>query len=133
MPAGCRAALSPPRGLIVQEWLEAQADPATLVQPFVNLRLGRLYKATYGQELKVQAIAERAEPYPAEVPPGVLFLTIGVDVQSGTVNPRLEASVLRCWARGGPPSTEAHEWSWEERRAAGAPGQGRATPRRARS
>ncbi|MGF7175857.1 phage terminase large subunit family protein [Azospirillum doebereinerae] len=85
--------------VIVQEWLEAQADPATLVQPFVNLRLGRPYKATYGQELKVQAIADRAEPYPAEVPPGVLFLTVGVDVQSGTVNPRLEASVYG-WGRG---------------------------------
>lgn len=85
--------------VIVQEWLEAQADPATLVQPFVNLRLGRPYKATYGQELKLSAFADRMEPYPAEVPPGALFLTVGVDVQSGTVNPRLEASVYG-WARG---------------------------------
>ena len=30
--------------ILVQEWLEAQADPATLVQPFVNLRLGRTYR-----------------------------------------------------------------------------------------
>lgn len=39
--------------ILVQEWLEAQDDPATLVQPFVNLRLGRTYRLTYGQELKL--------------------------------------------------------------------------------
>lgn len=85
--------------VIVQEWLEAQADPATLVQPFMNLRLGRPYRATYGQEVKSSSFIDRMEPYPAEVPAGVEFITVGVDVQSGTVNPRLEASVYG-WGRG---------------------------------
>jgi phage terminase large subunit GpA-like protein len=38
--------------VLVQEWLDAQDDPASLVQPFVNLRLGRTYRAVYGQEIK---------------------------------------------------------------------------------
>jgi phage terminase large subunit GpA-like protein len=85
---------------LVQEWVEAQADPATLVQPFVNLRLGRTYKLTYGQELKVERFATRREAYPAEMPPGVLFLTAGCDVQSGEgKDPRIEASVYG-WGRG---------------------------------
>lgn len=85
---------------IVQEWIEAQSDPATLVQPFVNLRLGRPYKLTYGQELKVERFETRREAYPAEMPPGVLFLTAGCDVQSGEgKDPRIEVSVYG-WGRG---------------------------------
>lgn len=85
---------------IVQEWIEAQSDPATLVQPFVNLRLGRPYKLTYGQELKVEKFANRLEAYPAEMPPGILFLTAGCDVQSGEgKDPRIEVSVYG-WGRG---------------------------------
>jgi phage terminase large subunit GpA-like protein len=85
---------------IVQEWVEAQSDPATLVQPFVNLRLGRAYKLTYGQELKVERFTGRREAYPAEMPPGVLFLTAGCDVQSGEgKDPRIEASIYG-WGRG---------------------------------
>lgn len=85
---------------IVQEWIDAQADPANLVQPFVNLRLGRPYKLTYGQELKVEQFAGRLEAYPSEVPPGVLFLTAGADVQSGEgKDPRIEVSVFG-WGRG---------------------------------
>lgn len=78
--------------VIVQEWLDAQDDPATLVQPFVNLRLGRTYRASYGQEVKAGKFLERAEDYGAEVPAWVRFLTLGGDVQSG-VNARIEASV----------------------------------------
>jgi terminase, large subunit len=86
--------------VIVQEWIEAQSDPATLVQPFVNLRLGRPYKLTYGQELKVERFTGRREAYPSELPPGVLFLTVGADVQSVEgVDPRIEASVYG-WGKG---------------------------------
>ncbi len=86
--------------ILVREWLEAQKDTATLVQPFVNLVKGWVYTATYGQELKVQVFAERTEPYPTEVPPGVRYLTAGVDVQSGEgIDPRLEASVYG-WGAG---------------------------------
>jgi terminase, large subunit len=107
--------------MIVQEWLEAQDDPATLVQPFVNLRLGRPYQVTYGQEIKASKFAERLEDYGAEVPNGVEFLTLGGDVQSGDLDPRIEASVygwgrgLECWLIGhfvlkGDPS-EPGVWS----------------------
>lgn len=108
--------------ILVREWLEAQRDTTSLVQPFVNLVLGRPYKATYGQELKVTAFVDRAEPYPTEVPPGVRFLTLGADVQSGQgVDPRIEASVYgwgagnECWLighwvfRGDPAQQEVWE------------------------
>lgn len=78
--------------VIVQEWLEAQDDPASLVQPFVNLRLGRPYRAAFGQEIKPASFLERVEEYGAEVPDWVSFLTLGGDVQSGT-NARIEGAV----------------------------------------
>lgn len=84
--------------VIVQEWLEAQDDPATLVQPFINLRLGMPYKARYGQEIKAEKFLERAGLYGAEVPDWVQFLTLGGDVQSG-LNARIEASIYG-WGRG---------------------------------
>ncbi len=84
--------------VIVKEWLDAQADPATLVQPFVNLRLGRTYRASYGQEIKASKFLERAEDYGAEVPAWVRFLTLGGDVQSGQ-NARIEASIYG-WGHG---------------------------------
>jgi phage terminase large subunit GpA-like protein len=91
---------------IVQEWLDAQEDPASLIQPFVNLRLGRPYKLVYGQEIKASRFLERIEPYPSEVPEGVEFLTLGGDIQSGVLDPRIEAAVygwgrgLECWLIG---------------------------------
>ena len=84
--------------IIVQEWLEAQDDPASLVQPFANLRLGRPYKARYGQEVKASKFLARSEIYGAEVPAWAEFLTVGVDVQSGA-KARLEAGVW-AWGRG---------------------------------
>ncbi len=78
--------------VIVQEWLEAQDDPANLVQPFVNLRLGRPYRQTYGQEIKPTAFLERCEEYGAEVPDFVTTLTLGGDVQSGA-NARIEGGI----------------------------------------
>lgn len=93
--------------VLVQEWIEAQQDIATLVQPFVNLRLGRPYKAAFGQELKIERFTERLEAYPCEVPPGVIYLTAGGDVQSGEgQDPRLEFSIYgwgagnECWLIG---------------------------------
>jgi len=93
--------------ILVREWLDAQKDPASLVQPFINLVLGLPYKATYGQELELSAFANRLEPYPTEVPAGVRFLTLGGDVQSKKgVDPRIEASVYgwgahnECWLIG---------------------------------
>lgn len=78
--------------VIVQEWLEALEDPANLVQPFNNLRLGRPHRQTFGQEIKPAAFLERREEYGAEVPDFVSFLTLGGDVQSGA-NARIEGAV----------------------------------------
>ncbi len=90
---------------IVQEWLDAQADPVNKVQPFVNLRLGRTYRASFGREVKASRFLERAELYGAEVPDGVQYLTLGGDVQSGE-DARIEGAVygwgrgLECWLIG---------------------------------
>lgn len=78
--------------VIVQEWLEAQDDPLSLIQPFVNLRLGRPFRATYGHEVQPASFLERLEEYGAEVPDWVTFLTFGGDVQSGA-NARIEGAV----------------------------------------
>ena len=84
--------------IIVKEWLDAQVDPASLVQPFVNLRLGRTYRASFGQEIRAGKFLERAEDYGAEVPAWVKFLSLGGDVQSG-LNARIEASIYG-WGPG---------------------------------
>lgn len=84
--------------VIVQEWLDAQEDPASLIQPFVNLRLGRTYRATYGQEIKASKFVERLEAYDGEVPSWVQYLTLGADVQSG-IDARIEAAVYG-WGPG---------------------------------
>jgi phage terminase large subunit GpA-like protein len=78
--------------VIVQQWLTALDDPATLVQPFINLRLGRPYRQTLGQEIKPATFVDRCEAYAAEVPDWVRTLTLGGDVQSGT-NARVEGAV----------------------------------------
>ncbi|GJE45934.1 terminase gpA endonuclease subunit [Methylobacterium soli] len=84
--------------VIAQEWIDAQEDPASLVQPFRNLRLGLPYKLTYGQEIKPGAFLERQEEFGAEVPAWVQYLTLGGDVQSGG-NARIEAAVYG-WGPG---------------------------------
>ena len=84
--------------ILVRQWLRAQKDPFTLVQPFVNLRLGRTYRASYGQEVKSSKFLERAEDYGAEVPSWARFLTLGGDVQSG-LDARIEASIY-AWGLG---------------------------------
>ncbi|MCJ2067765.1 phage terminase large subunit family protein [Methylobacterium sp. J-030] len=83
---------------IAQEWLNAQIDPINKVQPFVNLRLGRTYRASFDRESKASELLGRVEFYGAEVPEGVWFLTLGGDVQSGE-NARIEGGVYG-WGRG---------------------------------
>ena len=68
------------------------------MQPFVNLRLGRTYRASYGRQVKSSKFLDRVELYGAEVPDGVLYLTLGGDVQSGE-NARIEGGVWG-WGRG---------------------------------
>ncbi|MFY9293346.1 MAG: terminase gpA endonuclease subunit [Methylorubrum rhodinum] len=92
--------------VIVQEWIEAQSDPLSLIQPFVNLRLGRPYRQLLGQEIKPTSFLARREAYGDEVPDFVRFLTLGGDVQSGE-NARIEAAVWG-WGVGNESALIGH-------------------------
>ncbi|WP_080293910.1 phage terminase large subunit family protein [Burkholderia pseudomallei] len=84
---------------LVKKWLTAEkalrAGDDTKMRSFVNNSKGRPYK--YKTDLpEIDALAERALPYPAfVVPAGGLLLTLGVDVQHDRL-----AIVLRAWGRG---------------------------------
>lgn len=75
-------------GKIVTDYLNAGDDPRRL-QVVYNTLLGEVYE--YRGELEdEETMMERREPYPAELPDGVLLLTCGVDVQAN----RLEYEVV---------------------------------------
>lgn len=75
-------------------WDEARGHPAK-EQVFVNTRRGEVWKSEKVR-LEWEAIASRREPYRLRtIPPGVLLLTCGVDVQ----HDRIEAAILG-WSRG---------------------------------
>ena len=89
---------------LVEEWLEACENPAKLLQPFFNLVLGLPYEDRRGsQKVSESALVGRREAYPAEVPDGVVAITVGVDRQEGSDatgrGKRIEASVWG-WGRG---------------------------------
>ena len=79
--------------LLVTDFLEAK-DDRELLQVFVNTILGETWEER-GEQLSPDALAGRAEKYPAEVPAGVGLLTAGVDVHAD----RLEVEVDG-WAGG---------------------------------
>ena len=86
---------------LADEWIEAQDDPAKLMR-FVNTRLGETW-ADRSHDLKPNALAARAEPYPLRtVPAGALVLTAGVDTQDD----RLEIRVTGWGWRDG----SVHDW-----------------------
>ncbi|MGA0545638.1 phage terminase large subunit family protein [Brevundimonas sp. VNH65] len=75
--------------VLVAEFLEAKKTPETL-QVFTNTTLGEVWR-TNGEEVDEDALAARREPFSlTTLPPDVLFLTAGVDVQ----NDRLEVVIL---------------------------------------
>ena len=84
---------------LYKKWLEAHSsgDPDD-VRAFVNLYLGLPYRET-GERPKIDKVIELRGGYRAgTVPHGVLFLTVGIDVQAGSsrdaANPaRLEMEV----------------------------------------
>ncbi len=77
---------------LAQEWLEAQGDHAKLMH-FINSRLAETYRHA-GSDIKPKTLSARAEPYSLRtVPAGCLYITVGVDVQSGA-DARLELQVL---------------------------------------
>lgn len=77
---------------------ESQTGPVKK-QAFENLKMGRPYRES-GARPKVEKIIENQGTYKAgTVPDGVLYLTIGIDVQRGSETnpdnpPRLEAQIL---------------------------------------
>lgn len=73
--------LGPRWATLVEEWLEAQADPARL-KTFVNDRLAETWEDTAMRSVRHSTIADRAEPYALRTAPeGVLAITAGLDTQ----------------------------------------------------
>jgi phage terminase large subunit GpA-like protein len=112
-----------------QQYLDAKDKPGGL-RSFTNLYLGMPYKEQ-GSRPKVENVIElRGEYREGEVPRGVLFLTMFVDVQRGSANdpanpPRLELEVLghgagfRTWSIlykviEGETTSSAFEGAWEK-------------------
>ena len=79
---------------IVWKFLKAHKDPMKL-QTFYNTILGEVWEIHINSGLD-EMLYKRREHYPAEVPPGVLLLTMGMDTQDN----RLEYEVVG-WDRNG--------------------------------
>ncbi|MEQ8829562.1 MAG: phage terminase large subunit family protein [Alphaproteobacteria bacterium] len=79
---------------IARKWLQVKGDPAA-EQVFYNDWLGLAYEAA-GQAPPAEALRDRAvEGHPRGlIPAGFPLLTIGVDVQGGDAEPRLECQVV---------------------------------------
>lgn len=80
-------------GEIVCEFLKSKASPDTL-KTFVNTTLGETWQEA-GETVDDDALYNRREEYPAQVPMGALLLTAAVDVQAN----RLELEV-KGWGIG---------------------------------
>lgn len=78
---------------LIAEYLEAK-DDTERAKTFTNTVLGEEWSEP-GEQTDAAALMRRAEVYPAEVPPGVVALTCGVDVQGD----RLELEVVG-WGAG---------------------------------
>jgi phage terminase large subunit GpA-like protein len=66
---------------LVEEWLDAQGDPARL-KTFINDRLAEAWEDASTRNVKANIVAERAEPYALRTAPaGVIRITAGVDTQ----------------------------------------------------
>ncbi|HEX7113207.1 MAG TPA: phage terminase large subunit family protein [Mizugakiibacter sp.] len=85
-----------PRWLtLVREWRDAQGDPAKL-KTFINDRLAETYEDPAMRAVKVNLIADRAEPLALRpVPAWVLAVTVGIDTQDN----RLAVQTVG-WGRG---------------------------------
>jgi phage terminase large subunit GpA-like protein len=85
---------------LVEKWLVSKDDPESK-QVFINTQLGSPYRAQVSREIHGHWLAERREQYNGEVPEGVLVLTAGIDVQTGSADGggRLEIEVVG-WGLG---------------------------------
>lgn len=107
-------------GKMVTDFLDASTSKQKL-EVFTNTVLGEVWKPV--EEIKYEELAYNVETYPAEVPPGVLVLTAGVDVQKT----RLECEVVgwgknnESWSIGyrvfegdtGAELSESEDDAWE--------------------
>lgn len=71
-------------GDVLAGWRRAKAAGVSKMKPFVNTVLGEAYQAP-GESVPASALQARLEDYDAQVPAGVLWLTIGIDVQADRV------------------------------------------------
>lgn len=93
-------------GKLATEFLAAKDDPG-LLQAFVNTTLAEGWREA-GEEIDENALAARAEPFSLEaLPPEVLAITAGVDVQRD----RLEVTFVG-WARDGAAFVLGHRVVW---------------------
>lgn len=80
---------------LVEEWLDAQGDPARL-KTFINDRLAEAWEDAATRSVRANVVAERAEAYALRTAPaGVLRITAGVDTQDN----RLAVQIIG-WGRG---------------------------------
>lgn len=80
---------------LVGFWLEAQNDPARL-KTFVNDRLAETWEDPVMRAVKMNIVADRAEPYKVRIAPmGVCVITAGVDTQDN----RLAVHIVG-WGKG---------------------------------
>jgi phage terminase large subunit GpA-like protein len=93
-------------GALATEFVAAKED-TTLLQTFTNTILAEPWRES-GEEVDETALISRAEPFGLDaIPPEVLLITCGVDVQDD----RLEASVVG-WAPKGEIFVLAHSVIW---------------------
>lgn len=85
---------------LAEKWILAKDDPETK-QTFYNTQLGLAFAAQALRKIDQNALAQRAEIYPAPVPRGASLITVGVDVQPGgkSNEGRFEIETV-AWGRG---------------------------------
>ena len=88
---------------IARKWIDAQGDEDRR-QAFFNTQIGRTYRPNVSKQLAVDALAARGEVWAAEVPDGVVVVTVGIDTQDY----RLEAEVIG-WGRNEESWSIAYE------------------------
>lgn len=75
---------------IIQDFKEAKKNGAETLKTWVNTTLGEVWEDREGEGAEEDELLNRREYYTAEVPPQVILLTAGVDVQDD----RLEVEVV---------------------------------------
>ncbi len=79
---------------IAQEYVDAKKDPMAM-KVWVNTRLGEPYEVA-GEQPEWENLRLRCEPYqPMNPPPGVVFITFGIDVQENRI-----VVIIRGWGVG---------------------------------